>query len=272
MTLFNESNEEMIASLQWPRMDLSLMAPLTNSRHSMEELEEILLNSIVQNYVSPVILNELETLEERQIWRVTDAASEQKYNKACLLRFLGLSCQEFSVPLVRDQLIQALNSSLIDSDKDTIMGIFKVKSTINSMKLQTMEDVLQIDQYFQKACSSKQYQQQIYASQSHSLKQPYIIDQSWIPAFIVCVTKLVIHMQQQQQQQQQQNNNDTTIIEWKTVSHRVRDVVTESIANLGPGWIEAGIVLAAMVWMEKQDYKLSGLTALTIMPMLKDSL
>jgi hypothetical protein len=267
MTLFNESNEEMFASSQWRRMDLSLMAQLTNSRHSMEDLEEILLNSIVQNYVSPVILNELETLEERQIWRVTDAASEQKYTKACLLRFLGLSCQEFSVPLVRDQLIQALNSTLIDTDKDTIMGIFKVKSTINRIKLQTMEDVVQIDQYFQKASSSKQYQEHIYGSQSHSLKQPYIIDQSWIPAFVVCVTNLVIHMQQQQQ-----NNNDTTIIEWKTVAHRVRDIVTESIANLGPGWIEAGIILTAMVWMEKQDYTISGLTALTIMPMLKDSL
>ena len=275
MKQFKDNNEEELTSSQWHGMELSLSltTPSTDSRRSMEELQEILLDSIARNNVSPVILNELEMLEERQIWRVTDTASEQRYTKACLLRFLGLLCHKFGVPLVRDRLIQTLHSSLMNissnnnnNNQNTIMEIFIVKSTIQTLQLQTMEDVLQIDRCFQKSSTSTQQQQQrkrIYGLQTHALKQPHNIDRSWIPPFVACVTELVIHMQQQ---------NNTPTIEWESVALIVKDIVANSIANIGPGWIEAGIVLAAMTWMEQPDEKITGLTSLTILPMLKDPL
>ena len=99
----------------------------------MEELQEILLDSIARNDVSPVILNELEMLEERQIWRVTDTASEQRYTKACLLRFLGLLCHKFGVPLVRDRgSTTRINVSLDLGLLEAIDGLAKQRSQTRS--------------------------------------------------------------------------------------------------------------------------------------------
>jgi hypothetical protein len=52
----------------------------------------------------------------------------------------------------------------------------------------------------------------------------------------------------------------------------VTEIVVESFSNLVGGWMEAGLCLAAVVLMEEQNTLVTGLTANTVIALIKDNL
>jgi len=222
----------------------------------MTDLEHVLLDVIIANGQDmsklDAIVNELGSISERKISTVIDEASEQRYTKACLLRFMGLTCKHFGAKLVRFRLLPALNSQIFH-EMSSIFEVFMDSACIRN-KLESIEDVLRLDVVLKK---SKNYQprQRTYGGCANKL---YMIDRTWIPAFIVCVTKVVIAMQD-------------TAITWAAVVETVTEIVVESFSNLVGGWMEAGLCLAAVVLMEEQNTLVTGLTANTVIALIKDN-
>ena len=63
-----------------------------------------------------------------------------------------------------------------------------------------------------------------------------------------------------------------TAITWAAVVETVTEIVVESFSNLVGGWMEAGLCLAAVVLMEEQNTLVTGLTANTVIALIKDNL
>jgi hypothetical protein len=260
------SNEELLVSPEkgWMTIQLPQHVVETESRQrpSMANLEYLVVNTIIQNgqdiFLLDTILEDLRTREELLVYRVTDACSEQAYNKGCMMRFLGLACKKFGIKPVQFRLLPALNSSLAADESETATGpsiikVFRSRDT----KLTQINDVLHIDSFLKKhGMDPKPRRQQLFG---YNAIKTYTIDRTWIPAFVVSVAKIVISMQ------------DMTPT-WEYVVATVQDLMTESFSMLQGGWLEAGLCLAAIVLMEGKDTQLTGLTANTVTSMLADKL